>query len=277
MHAEYYSISKQNADMINQTKLSGKRVVAVGTTATRTLETIGSQQQGMLVETSVWTDIFIYPGYTFSMVDAMITNFHLPKSTLVMLVSALAERENILHAYDEAIQNGYRFFSFGDAMLIILSLSGASFFLVEQQYAFMYNVSEWRKYNLAVKYELIKKCKQTGARRGRLHTPHGIIETPIFMPVGTQATVKAMSPEELKDMDAQIILSNTYHLFLRPGHDIVKKAGGLHSFMNWDRPILTDSGGFQVFSLSNLRKIEEEGVQFRSHLSGENFSSAPKS
>lgn len=121
---------------------------------------------------------------------------------------------------------------------------------------------------MAVKYELIKVCKQTGARRGRLHTPHGIIETPIFMPVGTLATVKAMSPEELKEMDAQIILSNTYHLFLRPGHEIVKKAGGLHSFMNWDRPILTDSGGFQVFSLSNLRKIKEEGVHFRSHLSG---------
>ncbi len=121
---------------------------------------------------------------------------------------------------------------------------------------------------MAVKYELIKVCKQTGARRGRLHTPHGIIETPIFMPVGTLATVKAMSPEELKEMDAQIILSNTYHLFLRPGHEIVKKAGGLHSFMNWDRPILTDSGGFQVFSLSNLRQIKEEGVHFRSHLSG---------
>ena len=119
MHAEYYSISKQNADLINQTKLSRKRVIAVGTTAARTLETIGSQQQGMLVETSGWTDIFIFPGYTFSMVDAMITNFHLPKSTLVMLVSALAGRENILHAYDEAIQNGYRFFSFGDAMLIV--------------------------------------------------------------------------------------------------------------------------------------------------------------
>lgn len=121
---------------------------------------------------------------------------------------------------------------------------------------------------MAVKYELLKVCKQTGARRGRLHTPHGTIETPIFMPVGTLATVKAMSPEELKEMDAQIILSNTYHLFLRPGHQIVEKAGGLHSFMNWDRPILTDSGGFQVFSLSNLRKIEEEGVHFRSHLSG---------
>lgn len=128
----------------------------------------------------------------------------------------------------------------------------------------------------AVRYELIKQDKKTGARVGRLHTPHGVIETPIFMPVGTQATVKAMSPEELKEMHAQIILSNTYHLFLRPGHDIVKEAGGLHQFMNWDRSILTDSGGFQVFSLSELRKITEEGVHFRNHLSGEKLFIGPE-
>ncbi|TCS83841.1 tRNA guanosine(34) transglycosylase Tgt [Tepidibacillus fermentans] len=128
----------------------------------------------------------------------------------------------------------------------------------------------------AIRYELIKKDKKTGARLGRLYTPHGVIETPIFMPVGTQATVKTMSPEELKQMNAQIILSNTYHLFLRPGHDIVKEAGGLHHFMNWDRPILTDSGGFQVFSLSDLRKITEEGVHFRNHLSGEKLFISPE-
>lgn len=121
---------------------------------------------------------------------------------------------------------------------------------------------------MAIRFELIKECKQSGARLGKLHTPHGIIETPIFMPVGTQATVKAMTPEELKEMEAQIILSNTYHLYLRPGHELVEKAGGLHKFMNWDRPILTDSGGFQVFSLGELRKITEEGVEFRSHLDG---------
>lgn len=120
----------------------------------------------------------------------------------------------------------------------------------------------------AVRYELIKTCKQSGARLGRLHTPHGIIETPIFMPVGTQATVKSMTPEELKEIGSQIILSNTYHLYMRPGHELIKKAGGLHEFMNWDKPILTDSGGFQVFSLGPLRKIKEEGVEFRSHLDG---------
>ena len=120
----------------------------------------------------------------------------------------------------------------------------------------------------AVTYELIKTCKQSGARLGVLHTPHGDIETPIFMPVGTQATVKSMTPEELKEIGSQIILSNTYHLYLRPGHELVKKAGGLHEFMHWDKPILTDSGGFQGFSLGPLRKISEEGVEFRSHLDG---------
>ncbi len=120
-----------------------------------------------------------------------------------------------------------------------------------------------------IRYELLKTCSHTGARRGRVYTPHAVIETPVFMPVGTQATVKTLSPEELMDIGAQIVLSNTYHLHLRPGEDIVKGAGGLHRFMNWSRGILTDSGGFQVFSLSSMRKISEEGVEFRSHISGE--------
>ena len=120
----------------------------------------------------------------------------------------------------------------------------------------------------SVTYELLHECKQTGARRGVVHTPHGDIQTPVFMPVGTQGTVKSMTPEELKEVNAQIILSNTYHLFLRPGKEIMEEAGGLHKFMHWDRPILTDSGGFQVFSLGKLRTITEEGVTFQSHLDG---------
>ena len=129
----------------------------------------------------------------------------------------------------------------------------------------------------AITYELLHECKQTGARRGIVHTPHGDIQTPIFMPVGTQATVKSLTPEELKeDVKAQIILSNTYHLYLRPGHKIVEEAGGLHKFMNWDRPILTDCGGFQVFSLSDLRKITEEGVEFKSHLDGSKHMFTPE-
>ncbi|WP_349408004.1 tRNA guanosine(34) transglycosylase Tgt [Pseudalkalibacillus sp. SCS-8] len=128
----------------------------------------------------------------------------------------------------------------------------------------------------AIRYEHIKTCKQSGARLGKVHTPHGTFETPVFMPVGTLATVKTMSPEELEQMGAGIILSNTYHLWLRPGHEIVKEAGGLHKFMNWDGAILTDSGGFQVFSLSDLRKITEEGVHFRNHLSGEKLFLTPE-
>lgn len=128
----------------------------------------------------------------------------------------------------------------------------------------------------AVTYELIKKDSRTKARRGRVNTPHGPIETPVFMPVGTAGTVKAMKPEEVRDMGAQIILGNTYHLYLRPGHEVVKAAGGLHKFMNWERAILTDSGGFQVFSLGAMRKINEEGVEFRSHIDGSKHMLSPE-
>lgn len=128
------------------------------------------------------------------------------------------------------------------------------------------------------KFELIHICKQSGARRGRIHTPHGIIETPTFMPVGTRGTVKGLSPRDLIEIKSQIILGNTYHLNLRPGSEIVKEFGGLHGFMNWNKPILTDSGGFQVFSLANIRNITEEGVKFKSHLDGkEEFLSPEKS
>jgi len=116
-------------------------------------------------------------------------------------------------------------------------------------------------------FEVLQK-DSSGARRGRLATPHGAIETPVFMPVGTQATVKSLRNEALEELGAQIILGNTYHLYLRPGHELIRKLGGLHKFMAWERAILTDSGGYQVFSLSELRKITDEGVRFRSHLDG---------
>ncbi|HPB30458.1 MAG TPA: tRNA guanosine(34) transglycosylase Tgt [Candidatus Sumerlaeota bacterium] len=117
-------------------------------------------------------------------------------------------------------------------------------------------------------FEVLKRGAEKGARRGRIKTARGTIETPVFMPVGTQATVKAMTPEELREVGAQIILSNTFHLYLRPGDELIARLGGLHHFMAWDRPILTDSGGFQVFSLADLRKINDEGVEFRSPLDG---------
>lgn len=121
---------------------------------------------------------------------------------------------------------------------------------------------------MSFSFELLKVCPHTGARLGRVHTPHGDIDTPCYMPVGTQATVKAMTPEAVEGVGAQILLANTYHLHLRPGEDLVEEAGGLHRFMHWNHPILTDSGGFQVFSLAGLRKVSEEGVRFRSHIDG---------
>ncbi len=125
-------------------------------------------------------------------------------------------------------------------------------------------------------FELLKTDSETSARRGRLHTPHGVIETPVFMPVGTQATVKAVMPEQLRELGAEIILSNSYHLFLRPGHEVISRLGGLHSFMGWDGPILTDSGGYQVFSLSDLRSVNDDGVSFRSHLNGDSHFLTPE-
>ena len=125
-------------------------------------------------------------------------------------------------------------------------------------------------------FELIKTDPGTGARAGIFHTPHGDIETPVYMPVGTQATVKGMLPKDLKEIGSQIILSNTYHLYMRPGDELIARAGGLHKFMNWDRPILTDSGGFQVFSLASLNKITDEGVTFSSHVDGSRHTFTPE-
>lgn len=130
---------------------------------------------------------------------------------------------------------------------------------------------------MSISYTVTKTDPHCRARLGLLSTPHGTMETPVFMPVGTQATVKTMTPEEVRAAGGRIILSNTYHLYLRPGHELIREAGGLHRFMHWDGPILTDSGGFQVFSLGPLRRVSEEGVTFRSHIDGsEHFFSPEK-
>ncbi len=127
-------------------------------------------------------------------------------------------------------------------------------------------------------FEVVAECPVTGARAGLLHTAHGVIETPVFMPVGTQATVKGLMQRDLAgELDARILLANTYHLFLRPGHEVVRRLGGLHRFMSWDRAILTDSGGYQVFSLDSLRKVSDDGVLFRSHLNGDAHLFTPES
>ena len=132
----------------------------------------------------------------------------------------------------------------------------------------MHGKNGGRRENKGFSFEVIRTCPATGARAGILTTPHSVIETPVFMPVGTQSTVKTMSQQELSDFDARIILGNTYHLYLRPGTDIVREAGGLHNFMGWSGSILTDSGGYQVFSLADLRKLTDDGVLFRSHIDG---------
>ncbi|MDR1048874.1 MAG: tRNA guanosine(34) transglycosylase Tgt, partial [Synergistaceae bacterium] len=125
-------------------------------------------------------------------------------------------------------------------------------------------------------FKITAVCRETGARAGEFLTPHGVVKTPVFMPVGTQATVKAMTPRELNEIGTQILLGNTYHLYLRPGAELVAEAGGLHRFMGWDRPILTDSGGFQVFSLASLGKISDEGVKCRSHIDGSLHKMSPE-
>ena len=127
-----------------------------------------------------------------------------------------------------------------------------------------------------MRFEIVHTCKQSGARVGKLYTEHGVIDTPCFMPVGTRATIKGLSPEEVKATGAQILLSNTYHLYLRPGHELIERAGGLHKFMNWDGAILTDSGGFQVFSLSPLRKVTDEGMSFASFIDGSRHFLSPE-
>ncbi|MDD3243819.1 MAG: tRNA guanosine(34) transglycosylase Tgt [Eubacteriales bacterium] len=129
---------------------------------------------------------------------------------------------------------------------------------------------------MSFSFDVLHEDDNSRARTGIVHTPHGDIHTPAFMPVGTQATVKAMTPEEVAQTGAEILLANTYHLYLRPGHELVREAGGLHRFMNWDKPILTDSGGFQVFSLSGLRKMEDDGVMFQSHLDGSRHFFSPE-
>jgi queuine tRNA-ribosyltransferase len=127
-----------------------------------------------------------------------------------------------------------------------------------------------------VKFEVLHRCPSSRARLGRITTAHGIFETPVFMPVGTQATVKALSPDDLREVEVKVVLCNTYHLYLRPGHEIIRKLGGLHRFMSWEGPILTDSGGFQIYSLAKLRTLSEEGVIFQSHLDGSRHFLGPR-
>ncbi len=238
MHSERFAIPQATADAIAATRAAGGRVIAVGTTSLRALESAAAQT-ARCAPAPAETDIFITPGYRFQVVDRLITNFHLPKSTLLMLVSAFAGCDTIRAAYAHAVAERYRFFSYGDAMLLERSD--------------------------AVRTPRPPTAPPAAAASA---LAHGIVETPVFMPVGTYGTVKAMTPQALNDIGAQICLGNTFHLWLRPGLDVIHAHGGLHDFMGWQKPILTDSGGFQVFSLGAMRKITEEGVKFSSPIDG---------
>ncbi|CAE7594569.1 tgt [Symbiodinium microadriaticum] len=222
MHAEWGEVPEKTVQAIRDCKAAGGRVVSVGTTSLRLLES-AAWETGDIEPFEGDTDIFITPGFDFKVVDILMTNFHLPKSTLFMLVSAFSGLAEMKAAYTHAVEKGYRFYSYGDVT-----------------------------------------------------TTRGVIRTPAFMPVGTQGTVKAMLPEQVAATGADIVLGNTYHLMLRPGAERVAALGGLHKFMNWPKPILTDSGGFQVMSLSKLRKITEEGVRFQSHIDGSKHMLSPE-
>jgi len=239
MHAEWGHVGAEAADRINRARAGGGRIIAVGTTSLRLLES-AADATGKVGEFDGETRLFILPGYRFRSIDLLLTNFHLPRSTLVMLVAALAGLDRIKTAYAHAAASGYRFFSYGDACLI------------ERP---------------GERHRVRVLARDGAARMGRVVTAHGAIETPAFMPIGTAATVKAMTPRGRGERGAY-----------RPRQHLPPDAaargrahrgiGRLHRFMNWPHAILTDSGGFQVMSLAALRKIGEEGVAFRSHLDG---------
>jgi hypothetical protein len=239
MHEEYFELPDDAVRSIQAARQAGGRIVAVGTTSCRVLESVA--RSGPLVAGSGWTDIFIYPGFHFQVVDRLITNFHLPESTLIMLVSAFADASM-----------SWPLTKRPSASATVFSASATRCWSAARS-------PDMTVPDFPVRFTLEHVCRQSGARAGRLETPHGTILTPAFMPVGTQATVKAMSPDELKQLGAGIILANTYHLWMRPGSDLVREAGGLHRFMSWDRAILTDSGGFQVFSLSDPKRSRRKG------------------
>ncbi len=202
------------------------------------------------------TDIFITPGYRFRAVDLLMTNFHLPRSTLFMLVAAFSGLDTMKRAYAHAIDERLPLL-FLRRRLPALSRGGPRGGAVS---GFPFTIA----------------ATDGAARTGAISTPRGEIRTPAFMPVGTQATVKTMYPEQVRALGADIVLANTYHLMLRPGAERVARLGGLHEFMRWPYPILTDSGGFQVMSLANLRKVDADGVSFRSHIDGSEHRLTPE-
>ena len=253
MHAERGHIAPDTAAALNEVKARGGNIVAVGTTALRLLES-ACDADGRLAPFDGQTRLFITPGYRFRFVDRLLTNFHLPRSTLFMLVCSFSGLDLMRRVYAHAVEARYRFYSYGDACLL----------------------SPAQERKLTAPFSFTLKAQDGKARTGAIATPRGVIRTPAFMPVGTGATVKAMFPEDVAAAGADIILANTYHLMLRPGAERIAKLGGLHQFMHWEKPILTDSGGYQVMSLAKLRRIDEQGVTFQSHIDGATVELTPE-
>ena len=258
MHSEWFEVPAATVDAVARTRARGGRVVAVGTTTLRALESAALRRR-RCVAGARETDIFITPGFDFRVVDRLVTNFHLPQSTLMMLVSAFAGHAHVMALYRHAIERA----------LPLLQL--------RRRDAARSRPEATQDNPAMLDFELLTTEGQ--ARRGRLTLNHGVVETPIFMPVGTYGTVKGVMPRSLEEMGAQIILGNTFHLWMRPGLDVVRQFGGLHRFEGWHRPILTDSGGFQVWSLGGAmegRKISEEGVRFASPVNGDKLFLTPE-
>ena len=251
MHAEWGRVTHEAAAAIDAARGAGRRVVAVGTTSLRILESAAGAD-GRVAAWSGTTDIFIMPGYRFRAVDALMTNFHLPRSTLFMLVSAFSGMATMRAPTTTR--------SARLPLLLLRRRLPAGACRGERMTPFGFTLH----------------ATDGAARRGTVHTARGDIRTPAFMPVGTAGTVKAMTMDRVRQTGADIILGNTYHLMLRPTAERIARLGGLHEFARWDRPILTDSGGFQVMSLAALRKLDDEGVVFKSHIDGTEHAMSPE-
>ena len=235
MHAECYQVGAETVEAIEKARRRGGRIIACGTTVLRTLEAAAGEDGKLRIRTGE-TRLFITPGYRFRLVDRLLTNFHLPRSTLFMLVAAFSGLERMQSAYEHAIAQRYRF------LFLWRCLSSRS-----------PTCNHGECVMTGFSFDLL--ANDGRARLGRVNTAHGPIDTPTFMPVGTAATVKAMTADMVRATGAQVVLGNTYHLMLRPSAERVARLGGLHKFMDWPGPILTDSGGFQVMSLQGLRHI----------------------
>ncbi len=278
MHSEYAEVPQDVVDAVLAAKARGNRVIAVGTTSVRSLESAAQAAKNDLIEPFFDdTQIFIYPGFQYKVVDALVTNFHLPESTLIMLVSAFAGYQHTMNAYKAAVEEKYRFFSYGDAMFITYNpqaINERVGGVIPRRW-----FKRWTVFSDVVEKKMKFELDTTDgrARRGRLVFDRGVVETPCFMPVGTYGTVKGMTPEEVEATGAQIILGNTFHLWLRPGQEIMKLHGDLHDFMQWKGPILTDSGGFQSSALAIFVKSPNRACTSVTRSTATRFSSTRKS